>query len=154
MNLNYNPWKIKFSSSSSSQSSSSLSLSLRAQKMCESRGGRPRLPVPNSPQGLYGRKATLNSNGYTADAYQSLVAVHCSVKLAQVMVGTLLAKIKSLVATDCSVKLAQPQVLPITTAITAFLEKFRKTHGMEPVSYTHLTCRRQQVCRSRWSPYH
>ena len=28
MNLNYNPWKIKFSSSSSSSSSSSLSLSL------------------------------------------------------------------------------------------------------------------------------
>ena len=69
---------------------------------------------------------------------KSLVAVHRSVKLAQVMVGTLLAKIKSLVATDCSVKLAQPQVLPITTAITAFLEKFRKTHGMEPCMHSHI----------------
>ena len=37
---------------------------------------------------------------------KSLVAVHCSVKLAQVMVGTLLAKIKCLVAVHCSVKLA------------------------------------------------
>ena len=28
--------------------------------MCESRGGRPGLPVPNSPYGLCGRKATWN----------------------------------------------------------------------------------------------
>ena len=28
----------------------------------ESRGGRPGRPVPNSPYGLCGRKATLNSN--------------------------------------------------------------------------------------------
>ena len=28
--------------------------------MCESGGGRPGLPVPNSPYGLCGRKATLN----------------------------------------------------------------------------------------------
>ena len=28
--------------------------------MCKSRGGRPGLPVPNSPDGLYGHKATLN----------------------------------------------------------------------------------------------
>ena len=27
---------------------------------CDSRGGRPVLPVPNSPCGLCGRKATLN----------------------------------------------------------------------------------------------
>ena len=32
----------------------------RAQELCESRGGRPGLPVPNSPYGLRGRKATLN----------------------------------------------------------------------------------------------
>ena len=32
----------------------------RAQELCESRGGRPELPVPNSPDGLCGRKATLN----------------------------------------------------------------------------------------------
>ena len=31
-----------------------------AQELCESRGGRPGLPVPNSPYGLCGRKATLN----------------------------------------------------------------------------------------------
>ena len=34
----------------------------RAQELCESRGGRPGLPVPNSPYGLCGRKATLNSH--------------------------------------------------------------------------------------------
>ena len=33
---------------------------VRAQEVCESRGGRPGLPVPNSPYGLCGRKATLN----------------------------------------------------------------------------------------------
>ena len=32
----------------------------RAQELCESRGGRPGLPVPNSPDGLCGRKETLN----------------------------------------------------------------------------------------------
>ena len=31
----------------------------RAQELCESRGGRPGLPVPNSPYGLCGRTATL-----------------------------------------------------------------------------------------------
>ena len=33
----------------------------RAQELCESRGGRPGLPVPNSPYGLCGRKATLKN---------------------------------------------------------------------------------------------
>ena len=37
----------------------------RAQELCESRGGRPGLPVPNSPYGHYGRKATLNLNIYS-----------------------------------------------------------------------------------------
>ena len=36
--------------------------------MCESRGGRPGLPVPNSPYRLRGRKATLSLNGGAADA--------------------------------------------------------------------------------------
>ena len=36
--------------------------SFRAQELCESRGGRPGLPVPDSPYGLCGRKATLNLN--------------------------------------------------------------------------------------------
>ena len=34
----------------------------RAQEMCESGGGRPGLPVPNSPYSLCGRKATLSLN--------------------------------------------------------------------------------------------
>ena len=32
---------------------------IRAREPCESRGGRPGLPVPNSPYGLCGRKAVL-----------------------------------------------------------------------------------------------
>ena len=34
----------------------------RAQELCESPGGRPGLPVPNSPYGFCGRSATLNLN--------------------------------------------------------------------------------------------
>ena len=34
----------------------------RAQELCESRGGHPGLPVPNSVYGLCGRKVTLNYN--------------------------------------------------------------------------------------------
>ena len=37
----------------------------RAQQLCESRGGRPGLPVPNKPDGFCGRKATLNLNSDT-----------------------------------------------------------------------------------------
>ena len=35
---------------------------LRAQELCESRGGRPGLAVPNKPDGFCGRKATLKLN--------------------------------------------------------------------------------------------
>ena len=42
------------------QSNIELGRSLRAQRLCESRGARPGLPVPNSPYGFCGRKATLN----------------------------------------------------------------------------------------------
>ena len=35
---------------------------LGAQDLCESGGGRPGFPVPNSLYGLCGRKATLNLN--------------------------------------------------------------------------------------------
>ena len=34
----------------------------QSSELCESGGGRPGLPVPNSPYGLCGRKATLNLN--------------------------------------------------------------------------------------------
>ena len=33
-----------------------------AQKLCESRGGHPGLPVPNGPHGFCGLKATLNQS--------------------------------------------------------------------------------------------
>ena len=36
------------------------------QELCESRGGRPGLPVPYSPYGLCGRKATLNYYHYSS----------------------------------------------------------------------------------------
>ena len=39
-----------------------MTVVLKAQTMCESRGGRPGLPVPNSPYGLCGRKATLTED--------------------------------------------------------------------------------------------
>ena len=37
-------------------------ISVALQELCQSRGGRPALPVPNTPNGLCGRKATLNLN--------------------------------------------------------------------------------------------
>ena len=40
----------------------SLKRGVRGQELFESRGGRPGLPVPNSPYALCGRKATLNLN--------------------------------------------------------------------------------------------
>ena len=36
--------------------------SLKTQELCECRGGRPGLPVPNKPDGFCGRKATLKLN--------------------------------------------------------------------------------------------
>ena len=41
----------------------------RVQELCESGGGRPGFPVPNSPYGLCGRKATLNLNNVSKDAF-------------------------------------------------------------------------------------
>ena len=38
----------------------------RAQELCESRGGRPRLPAPNIHYRLCGSKATLTSNSDTS----------------------------------------------------------------------------------------
>ena len=37
-----------------------MELALTVKELCESRDGRPGPPVPNSPYGLCGRKATLN----------------------------------------------------------------------------------------------
>ena len=39
----------------------------RAHELCESRGGRPGLPVPNSPRVLCGRKATFKKNAKTSE---------------------------------------------------------------------------------------
>ena len=55
-----------------------LLLVCRAQELCESGGGRPGLPVPNSPHGPCGRKATLNlnhSNSEVASCVKVKVAV-------------------------------------------------------------------------------
>ena len=43
----------------------------RAQELCQSRGGRPGLPVPNSPYGLCGRKATLNLNSLSPQRWRN-----------------------------------------------------------------------------------
>ena len=37
-------------------------MTFRAQELCESRGGRPGLPVPNKPDGFCERKATLKQS--------------------------------------------------------------------------------------------
>ena len=52
----------------------------RVQELCESRGGRPGLSVPNtnSPYGLYGRKATLNSNSRVSE-FRSYVKVEVAI---------------------------------------------------------------------------
>ena len=46
---------------------------IRAQELCESQGGCPGLPVPNSPYGLCGRKAKLNLNFESLMPSQSCV---------------------------------------------------------------------------------
>ena len=38
--------------------------------------------------------------------------------------------------------------------IPSSLESLNKGLTTLPVSYTHLSCRRSTLCRSRWSPYH
>ena len=53
---------------------------LKTQELCESRGGRPGLPDPNSQYGLCGRKATLNSNSNSnAKELRSCVKVEVDV---------------------------------------------------------------------------
>ena len=60
----------------------------RVLELCESRGGRPGIPVPNSPYGLCGRKATLNLN-LTAQVvvavlgFPSLISLMVSVDVKQ-----------------------------------------------------------------------
>ena len=49
------------------------------QKLCESGGGPPGLPVPNSPYGLCGRKATLNLNiHHKRDIFNCIVRCLCT----------------------------------------------------------------------------
>ena len=45
----------------------------RAQELCESRGGRPRLPVPNKPDGFCGRKATLKGKAEPLNSFLRLL---------------------------------------------------------------------------------
>ena len=53
-------------------------LEFRAQELCESRGGRLGLPVPNSPHGLCGRRAALhlNLNNYTVSVSYTHLRAH------------------------------------------------------------------------------
>ena len=51
----------------------------RAQELCESRGGHPELPVPNSPYVLCGRKATLNCSVYGLCGHKA--TLNCSISV-------------------------------------------------------------------------
>ena len=62
----------------------------RAQQLCESRGGHPELPVPNSPYGLCGRKAALNERTGHSELRSCVkveVAVLCRPFLIVIMVS-------------------------------------------------------------------
>ena len=59
----------------------------RTQELCESRGGRLGLPVPNSPHDLCGRKATLNLNSDTQSCVKVEVAVLGSPSLIVLMIS-------------------------------------------------------------------
>ena len=50
-------------------------LAYKALELCESRGGRPGLPVPNSPYAVYVRKATLCQNGSSATIFVRLTGL-------------------------------------------------------------------------------
>ena len=63
------PPPAKSNPSTTSGESIGKQLYVRAQELCESRGGRPGLPVPNGPYGLYGRKALLNLNSFTQSSW-------------------------------------------------------------------------------------
>ena len=52
-----------------------MSSSIRVQELCESRGGRAGLPVPDSPYGLCGRIATLNTTSELRSCVEDEVAV-------------------------------------------------------------------------------
>ena len=51
--------------------------SCRAQELCESQGGRPGLPVPNTPCGLCGRKAVLNLTEQSLAGWLKQAACTC-----------------------------------------------------------------------------
>ena len=58
----------------------STSTADRAQKLCENRGGRPGLPVPNNPDVFCGRKGTLN--------WKSLPELRSCVKVEVAVLGS------------------------------------------------------------------
>ena len=61
-------------------------------RSCESRGGRPGFPVPDSPYGLCGRKATLNLNSELGSCVKVDVAVLGSPSLIDLMVDPVPSK--------------------------------------------------------------
>ena len=69
-----------------------LGRQFRAQELCESGGGRPELPVPNSPYDLCGRKATLNCS---ISEFRSCVKVEVAVLSSpSLIVRTISAEVK------------------------------------------------------------
>ena len=67
-----------------------LEETFRAQQLCENRGGRPGLPVPNSPYCLCGSKATLKRkrNLATMNLIIILLAIHAATATALVAAAT------------------------------------------------------------------
>ena len=51
----------------------------RGQELCESGGGRPGLPVPNSPYGLCGRKAALKRDRERSELRNCVIKVKVEV---------------------------------------------------------------------------
>ena len=60
---------------------------VRAPELCESRGGRPGLPLPDIPYGLCGHKSSLNENADHRSCVKVEVAVLGSASLIVLMIS-------------------------------------------------------------------
>ena len=63
---------------------------------------------------------------------------------------------KDLFYQDVEGRMEEMKQQPIKKEKSTRGEKISKTFSflIGSVSYTHLSCRRSTLCRSRWSPYH
>ena len=63
---------------------------LRTQELCESRGGRSGLPVPNKPDGFCGRKATLKGKAEPLNFYLSATSASITCTVLSVVLNSLI----------------------------------------------------------------